>query len=120
MRILRRNGGFHGEGSLGRLQEIPCSRSHDWNLAISSGAKSVHPIGQPISHSKFVGEGLPNTVTKFRQHGHFCMLGAAKFAVQVGVCTKPPSRAVMVGSKHARGDLAEPANVTKVAEVFTD
>ena len=39
------------------VKDVPCERSHSRNLSISSGRKSVHDIGHPISHSVSAGFG---------------------------------------------------------------
>ena len=40
-------------------QRFPCESNHRWNLAVSNGSKSVHPMGHPMSHSTHIGFNLP-------------------------------------------------------------
>ena len=40
-------------------QNPPCACRHDWNLPISKGSNSVHPIGQPMNHSSHSGFRRP-------------------------------------------------------------
>ena len=42
-------------------QHAPCERSHCWNLSVSKGSQSVHPMGHPISHSTHNGFSVPPT-----------------------------------------------------------
>jgi hypothetical protein len=70
-------------------------RRHD---GVSDGANSVHPIGRPIKNSNCSGviSRPPKASTKRRQLGHFCIDGATKFALRVGVCNNPPTVSLMV------------------------
>src|ERR1041385_5593409 len=40
-------------------EDFPCASHHCWNLSVAKGAKAVHPIGQPMSHSTHSGFGPP-------------------------------------------------------------
>jgi hypothetical protein len=68
---------------------------------VSDGSNSVHPIGRPIKNSNCSGviSRPPKASTNRRQLGHFCIDGATKFALRVGVCNKPPTVSLMVRPK---------------------
>ena len=38
---------------------FPCEFHHCWNLSVSNGFESVHPMGHPMSHSTHVGFRCP-------------------------------------------------------------
>jgi len=41
---------------------MPYMLGHLWDYGVSKGSKSVHPVGNPISHSTHVGFSCPLTV----------------------------------------------------------
>jgi hypothetical protein len=49
------------------IQDSPSGCCTEWDLGISNGFKSVHPIGNPISHSVHLGFGLPIFPVKSRK-----------------------------------------------------
>jgi hypothetical protein len=52
--------GVHATSWLSSIgQQFECSCSHDWNLPVANGFKSVQPMGHPISHSAHSGFRWP-------------------------------------------------------------
>ena len=61
------------------LQGCECFCCHDRNLPVSKGSQSVHPMGQPISHSTNAGfSGPPHTALRGGVR-RFCWLGLPLF-----------------------------------------
>jgi hypothetical protein len=103
---------------LGSGKDEPCSRSHRWNLPVSNGPESVHPSGHAISHSNASGLTSPKTLTHARQQGCFCIDGAQKFAVTVGVCKKPIAAPNVVSTQVFRRERKASGAVTHRLKVL--
>ncbi len=78
---------------------------HCWYLSIAKGSKSVHPIGQPISHSTHCGFNFPPTwaasVGVLRLLSLGALVSFALCAVGVGhlVGNNPEPVSLVIGSK---------------------